>query len=238
MSGYRNGNSRSALRKALKRAKRSDLEKAVKSGKLSLYAAVCAAGKRTRPVSLELITVQRKRREFALHPGRASRDQEMWLGVGHNGSVFPTEETARRYWIENRDRLMPELAVNGKRPMAWWHWDGPKIGLSFPGLEEQGALLYEAHELEELEERELVAWWREQFDRSFGSAFSCSENGKVLKGAVARRAHWTWSGAPRTLIRQWLWDRLHAARRIRALEAGAQRPGQDAKNEKRPSANC
>ena len=213
------GNSRGYLRHKLARAGRNDLLNIVDAGKLSTFSAAEAAGLRKRPPTLGTVHAQRQRREFALHPHRATRDQEMWLGVGHQGSAFASEAEAEAYWFQHRDRLWPMLCVDGKRPQAWWHFEAK---LRYPGIDEESAALYEMGELGEVEERELIARWRHEFERANAPGFwHCLGVGRHLHGVAARHAHYAWAGIAYSLLLVWTRDRLHAARRIRKLRAEA-----------------
>lgn len=235
MSAYRSGNDRQHLLKQLKRAGRSDLLQAVQSGEVSVYAAAVEAGIRTRPPTLGLLPASRTRREHALHPLRATKDQEMWLGPSERGSVFASEQEQRAYWFQHRDRLMLLLGKNGRRPWAWWHYD---VRVRHPGPDWERSVLWDlstsgtfrsasgTHRcptdlrgaLTEQELAELEVDWRHEFDGAWCSGFSFTERpGEALYGAPARRRHYEWADIPFALTTAWTRERRSSAKQIRAL---------------------
>ena len=77
---------------------------------------------------------------------------------------------------------------------------------------------YEAGLLQEDERAELVAEWREQFEKAQAAGFwFCLGSGRSLKGAPARRAHYKWADIPPKLVRQ----RRKRGKTIHELEAAA-----------------
>jgi hypothetical protein len=195
------GNSKSHLVRKLKSARRDDLVEAVERGEVTAYQAANEAGIRKRKRPLEVDTGTARRREFRRHPDRVRCDAEMWYGPG-SASAFDSVELARRYWIENRARLLPILAVEGRRPWGWWRFDAG--GLRHPGYDQERSTLYEAGLLG-AEEAELLAdYWRSEFDRGHGpNFFHCARSGKILRGEAARHAHFEWADIPLTLLEEW-----------------------------------
>jgi hypothetical protein len=145
----------------------------------------------------------------------------MWLGVGHDGSAFTTEVEAKRYWVENRDRLMLLFAKDGRRPQAWWHWDAK---LRNPGPDRERSVLYVEGLLDDVEARDLLAFWHGEFERANAPNFVFHWRGRLLRGAVARRQHYQWADIPLEEAVAWTKERRRAARRIRRLEAEACAP--------------
>jgi hypothetical protein len=125
--------------------------------------------------------------------------QELWLGVGPNGSLFRGEDELRAAWDRGRGAAMRLWANNGRRPMAWWYLEAPGVGLTWPGYDHQQSYLFEHNALSEAECEQLVAGWRRDF-----------EDACLLEDAVARRKHLDWADVPHSLRRQWA-----AARRRR-----------------------
>ena len=99
----------------------------------------------------------------------------MWYGPG-DASAFETVERAHRYWIENRARLMPLLAVDGRRPWGWWAFDAGD--LRYPGRDLERSTLFAAGLLGAEEEAELLTDWRHEFDRAHGPDFFYCGSGK------------------------------------------------------------
>jgi hypothetical protein len=211
MSAQPGGNSRAYLLGRLKLAGRSDLLAAVVDGRMTAFEAATEAGLRKLPQPRATDTALAKRKAFRRHPGQASKDMEMWLGVGHDGSVFATEAEAECYWREHRARLWPLLCVNGRRPRAWWHWEAKLIC----DYDDETALLYDLGELSETEERHFVPIWRRAYDRIAG-----------LQGYTATRAGLDEAILPRNLLRQWNGERRRARRQIRQLQATAGASGE------------
>ena len=96
-------------------------------------------------------------------------------------------------------------ARDGKRPLAWWCFEAPDLGLEWPGYFRQQSYLFEHNALGEEECAELVAGWREEFERA------CS-----LEDASARKSHLDWADVPHSLRQRW-----QAARRRRARQPAA-----------------
>jgi hypothetical protein len=134
--------------------------------------------------------------------------QELWLGPNpHFGPLLRSPEAARAAWEANRTELMRLFGSNGRRPMAWWTFDAPGLGLTWPGLDREHSYLYEADVLSETEVAELMHFWRYEFERSFGRDFFVTENERVVEGKKARLLHWKWADIPRALITAWTTER-------------------------------
>jgi hypothetical protein len=216
------GNSKQHLIRKLKTARRGDLVAAVRRGETTAFQAAVEAGIRRRRRPLEVDTNAARRREFRRHPDRATKDMEMWLGPSHDGSAFASERERRAYWRENRDRILPMIGGRGRRPWAWWRYDAGD--LCWPGYDRERSVLYIEGLLGEVEARELLAYWREEFDKANASDFVYHWNGRLLRGAVARRQHYQWADIPLEEVVSWAKERRRAARRIRRLEAEACAP--------------
>jgi hypothetical protein len=194
------GNSKSHLLRKLKKARRDDLVGAVERGEVTAYGAANEAGIRNRKRPLEVDTSAARRREFRRHPDRVRCDAEMWYGPGP-APAFDSVERAHKYWIANRARLMPILAVDGRRPWGWWRFESgaPR----YPGRDLERSTLFEIGFLGAEEEAELLAGWREEFDRARGPNFFHCASGKILRGEAARHAHHKWADIPPVLIEEW-----------------------------------
>jgi hypothetical protein len=126
--------------------------------------------------------------------------EELWLGVGPNGSLFRGEDELRAAWERGRAVCMRIWGSSGRRPQAWWYLEAPTLGLKWPSHDREQSYLFEHNALSEAECEQLLAGWRKDF-----------EDACLLKDAVARREHLDWADVPRSLRRQW-----QAARRRRA----------------------
>jgi hypothetical protein len=114
---------------------------------------------------------------------------------------------------------MPILAVNGRRPFGWWTFDAANFGLRYPGRDREHSVLYVEGLLDEVEARELLAYWREEFDKANAPDFTYTWQGRVFRGAVARRQHYQWADIPLEEVVSWAKERRRSANRIRSLEA-------------------
>jgi hypothetical protein len=125
--------------------------------------------------------------------------QELWLGPC-NGSVFNSTEELRDAWDRGRAVAMRLWGSGARRPMAWWCFEAPGLGLKWPGYDHEQSYLFEHNALSETEHEQLLAGWRRDF-----------EDASLLKDAVARQKHLDWADVPHSLRRRWT-----AARRRRA----------------------
>ena len=132
--------------------------------------------------------------------------QEMWLGPNAGGSNFASTEELRGAWERGRATVMRLWANNGRRPMAWWCFDAPGLGLKWPGYDRQQSYLFEHNALEETECVALVAYWRAEFEQA-----------STLNNAGERKAHLDWADVPGSLRRRW----SASARRRRARQPSA-----------------
>jgi hypothetical protein len=73
----------------------------------------------------------------------------------------------------------------------------------------------------EIEARELLAYWREEFDKANAPDFVFHWNGRLLRGAVARRQHYQYIDLPLEEAVAWTRERRRNARVIRAMEPAA-----------------
>jgi hypothetical protein len=169
--GAQYGNSKRHLLRKLKRAHREDLVGAVQRGEVTTYQAAVEAGIRKRRRPLEFDTSVAKRREFRRHPDRARHDAECPAPA----SAFESVERAHRYWFENRARLMPILAVDGRRPWGWWAFEA---GLCHPGRDLERSTLFEAGLLGAEEEAELLRDWRHESSARTGPISSMRAAGR------------------------------------------------------------
>ena len=134
---------------------------------------------------------------------RLSAFQEMalWMGEAPHKPAFHDEEEAREAWFCHRDRLLAALGKYGRRPMAWWHFEAR---VAWPGRDREQSVLFEAAVLTEEEAAELVAFWRQQFERAQRpDFFFCEGPGRFFSGAAARRRHYAWADIPDRLVKEW-----------------------------------
>jgi hypothetical protein len=129
---------------------------------------------------------------------------------------FASEEAAREAWFRHRAHFMAHFAGHGKRPMGWWWFESP---VPFPGYFKQRSTLYEHNLLDVAERAELLAYWRQQFERAGQPHFFvCEGPGEFFEGAIARRKHYEWADIPASLVEQWTQERRRARKTIRELE--------------------
>jgi len=189
------GNSRACILRRLRRDY-PVLHQRVLNGEISPHRAAIEAGFRKPPGR------RPKHRPVDLLELTAAQMQELWLGASHNGSVFGSEGERREAWTRHRDRLMQLWGQHGRRPLAWWCFEAPD-DLDYDYASEQSTL-YEAGLLSEIEEAELVARWKYDFDRACRPGFFlCMGPGRFLEGEEAREAHYRWADIPAALIEQW-----------------------------------
>jgi hypothetical protein len=137
------------------------------------------------------------------------------------GDAFNSEQECRLAWVCNRDDLLAGYPP-GRRPWVWWHFDAGE--LRFPGYDAEQATLYEAGLLSEQEAAALVTEWRREFERAFAPNFFHCEAGRILKGALGRRGHYKWIGAPKALLARWVKERRRQGKTIRQLVETAAEP--------------
>ena len=133
--------------------------------------------------------------------------QELWLGVGPNGSLFHDEAELRAAWERGRDVCMRIWASGGRRPQAWWYLEAPALGLKWPGHDAERSCLYTAGALTEAERAELEAEWRRDFDQARG------------KSAKERREHLAFHDVPAELIELWTGERRKRTKSSPPVEA-------------------
>jgi hypothetical protein len=127
--------------------------------------------------------------------------QELHLGPC-NGSVFDTPEQLRDAWVRGRAVVMRLWGSGGRRPQAWWCFEAPGLGLSWPGYDREQSYLFEHNVLEETERAQLLVGWREEFEQA------CS-----LESTGAKKDHLDWADVPHSLRQRW-----SAARRRRGRQ--------------------
>jgi hypothetical protein len=195
MSPHR-GTSRAYLVRKLRQSGRSDLVRAVEAGRLTALEAACEMGWRRRPRPIGTGSPNRaKRREARMRAlgidGRptGAQLQELWLGPCGDGSAFASDDERRAAWHRHRDFVMTSVGRRGRRPYAWWRYSAPS-GLAYPGRDRERSVLYVEGLLTETEQADLLAYWREEFEKANAPDFVYHWNGRVLHGAVARRQHY------------------------------------------------
>jgi hypothetical protein len=154
-------------------------------------------------------------------PLTRAQEMELWLGPSHHGSTFATRTELRWAWLTHGDRIMAMHASPGKRPMAWWEFEAGDLQFN---ADRERSTLYDTGILGEEERRELLAYWRQQFERAWSAGFVLHTGGRVLKGASARRAHYAWADIPAELVNEWTSQRLRRGKTIRKPKATAVSP--------------
>jgi hypothetical protein len=202
------GGRRDYILARLERDGRHDLAEAIREGRVSALTIAVEMGWTKRPETLGLGSGNAaKRRQHQLRAltgdKRLRAYQELWLGPGNDGSIYNSPEELRASWEENRPEVMRIWATNGKRPMAWWYFDAPGLGLKWPGYDRQQSYLYDHNVLSEEERTQLLAFWRREFDHNQSPV------------------HLDWADVPASLRRRWMTARK---RRPRAAEASEKAP--------------
>jgi hypothetical protein len=138
-------------------------------------------------------------------------EMELWLGPSpYLSPAFDSDEQRRESWFRHRNQLMEQFGSRGRRPVAWWRYEAGE--LCYPGYDRERSTLYEAGLLGEGERAELLAYWREQFDRAGAPGFFlCEGPGRFLHGDAARRAHCRWADIPPALVAAWSAEGPNAA---------------------------
>ena len=136
------------------------------------------------------------------HQLTGDQEMELWLGPSRRGSAFTDRTQAQWGWQSNRDRLMQRYACGGRHPLAWWRFEAGE--LRYPGHDRERSTLYAAGLLTADARRELLAWWRQEFETAQQDGFTfCQGPGLFLRGIEARRAHFAWADVPAELVEQW-----------------------------------
>jgi len=134
----------------------------------------------------------------------ASQMQELWLGANHNRSHFVNDADRREMWWSNRDRIMELWGCHGRRPVAWWFFEAPEMGLRYPGSQYERSVLWEAGVLSEDERAALEREWREAWEFCWRpNFFHCARPGKIYNGDEARVRHLVWADVPPELVYKW-----------------------------------
>ena len=137
--------------------------------------------------------------------------QELWLGPGPRGSLFDSREALVSAWQRARGYVMRLWGRGGKRPMAWWQFEAPDLGLKWPGYDRQQSYLFAAGVLEEKERAELELQWRRDF-----------EHARSIEDPVARKRYLDWADVPISLRQEWRAERRRPKRQSApSAEAGA-----------------
>ena len=123
-----------------------------------------------------------------------AQEMALWLGELPGRPAFCNEEERRELWFRHRDRLLARCGP-GRRPAGWWIYESP---IRHPNNHDyESAALYEAGLLTKEESVQVVARWRDQFERAQRPGFEhCIGHAKPgdtfatwLKGMAAKRAH-------------------------------------------------
>jgi hypothetical protein len=140
----------------------------------------------------------------------SAAEMDLWLGPSpYLAPAFDSDEQRRELWFRHREQMMEQFGSRGRRPQAWWRYEAGE--LRWPGRDRERSTLYEAGLLGEEERAELLAYWREQFDRAHDPGFfHCGGPGQFLEGEAARRAHFAWADIPPALVEAWSAERPNA----------------------------
>jgi hypothetical protein len=147
-----------------------------------------------------------------LSPSDCAELQELWLGPNPNlGSLFADRQELREAWEQHRVEVMALFAKDGRRPMGWWEFEAPGLGLKYPDDEREQSYLFEqTGVLPEDERAELLSFWRNEFERAHSPSYDTK----------ARRKHFRDVDIPARLIREWTAERRRRATALRKLARG------------------
>ena len=138
---------------------------------------------------------------------------ELWLGPGHSGSAFESDDHRRAMWFRHREKLMGWWGKGGRRPLGWWCYEAREMGLRYPTYAYERSVLWETpNVLSEAERAELERKWRHEFDRCWDDPhfFHCAGPDKNFTGDEARVRHLVWADVPPELVYKWLDEREQA----------------------------
>jgi hypothetical protein len=128
-----------------------------------------------------------------------------WLGTP---APFASEDEARELWFVHRDRLLELFGRPGRKPLGWWKYEAPELGLTWPGYDHERSALYEVGLLTSTEVAELTAMWRREFMRAQSPDFFLALGpDQILRGQAAREAQYRWLDLPDSLLATWLEER-------------------------------
>ena len=168
-------------------------------------------------------------RQYRRRPHRAAlnatQEMELWLGPGHSGSAFESDEQRRQAWFRFRDRIMRQWAKGGRRPQGWWWYEASQWGLHrYPGEYERSVLWETPGVLTEAERSELERGWRREWDRCWDDPhfFHCAGPDKNFTGDEARVLHLKWADVPPELVYRWLDERERRGRVCEVQEESQQ----------------
>jgi hypothetical protein len=130
---------------------------------------------------------------------------ELWLGPNPNGSVFKTRQQLRKAWMRGRAQVMKMWGQDGRRPQAWWEFNGP---VPFPGRDLEQSTLWRLGVFSVDEKMRVERQWRGHFEKAQDPNFSyCLGPAEFLIGDLARKAHFKWCDVPHELVRKWSAER-------------------------------
>jgi hypothetical protein len=163
-------------------------------------------------------------RTFIRHPRRSAltheQEQELWLGPDpRHGSLFRSRAELEQAWLTHRDHMMERYGKDGRRPQAWWEFEGAALGLTRDYNVER-SVLYRAGLLDEAEAREVVTEWRQEFEKAWRPDFVVHSGGRILKGETARARHFAWADIPAELVEAWEAEREQGVQRHGVPEPG------------------
>jgi len=212
----------------LERDGRHDLAEAIREDRVSAYSIAVSLGwtRRAEPVGTSISSTNAaKRRQYqlrALTGEGLSAGQMMELQYGPSlsaGSLFADRQALEQAWQLTREHLL-EGCRAGHRVAAWWEFEAPALGLAWPGYFNETSYLFDHDALGEEERVELLAFWRQEFERAYDDPdFSyTAAPGEILHGTAARKAHLDWADVPHSLRRRWSAARRRRARQPAPLE--------------------
>jgi hypothetical protein len=139
------GNSRAAILRRLRHG-HPQLYELVLSGQISPFRAAIAAGFRKSPGP------RPKRLSDPTEEGRSEILLELWLGPGHNGSLFADADELRQAWTRHRAEVMRMWGSHCRRPQGWWEFEAGDLERP-DDYDDEPRVLFE-HDLLSEEERQ------------------------------------------------------------------------------------
>jgi hypothetical protein len=107
---------------------------------------------------------------------------------------------------------------DGRRPQAWWEFNGP---VPFPGRDLEQSTLWRLGVFSADEKVRVERRWREHFDAAQDPNFSyCVGPAEFLIGDLARLAGYEWADVPVELVQKWTAE--HRQRKERPPDAIAE----------------
>src|SRR5262249_7944033 len=177
-----------------KEAGRTDLIAAIEARRISARSAAVGMGWLREYEPKGSGDNRTRSRQFAMtklfgNPGfnRILALQELTLGPGQMGSIFPTREEARAAWLKHRDELMSDWDHPARRPVGFYEFE---VECAPPDYDIERSTLWRIGVLAEEERTTIEAEWFAEFQWAYAHGLD----------AAGRRKHFAWADIPRELV--------------------------------------